>query len=46
MAAGVLDNTRAQMELLSTEPGLQAVRRLVSELMDFEEQARLLKDYC
>jgi len=46
VAAGVLDNTRAQMELLSTEPGLQAVRRLVSELMDFEEQARLLKDYC
>ncbi|WP_024804694.1 rifampin monooxygenase [Nocardia sp. BMG51109] len=36
VAGDVLDNTRAQMELLSTEPGAQAVRRLVSELMDFE----------
>src|SRR5207244_11462679 len=30
VAADVLDNTRAQMELMSTEPGPQAVRRLVS----------------
>jgi rifampicin monooxygenase len=38
VAADVLVNTRAQMELLSTEPGPQAVRRrLVSELMDFED---------
>ena len=37
VAADVLDNTRAQMELLSTEPGPRSVRRLVSELMDFEE---------
>jgi 2-polyprenyl-6-methoxyphenol hydroxylase-like FAD-dependent oxidoreductase len=37
VAASVLDNTRAQMELMSLEPGAQAVRRLVSELMDFEE---------
>ncbi|MFE9748182.1 rifampin monooxygenase [Saccharothrix saharensis] len=36
VAAAVLDNTRAQMELMSTEPGAQAVRRLVAELMDFE----------
>ncbi|MGW6598805.1 rifampin monooxygenase [Streptomyces sp. NPDC055036] len=36
VAADVLDNTRAQMELLSSEPGARAVRRLVSELMDFE----------
>ncbi|MCL7379134.1 rifampin monooxygenase [Streptomyces sp. 35G-GA-8] len=36
VAAAVLDNTRAQMELLSSEPGARAVRRLVSELMDFE----------
>jgi 2-polyprenyl-6-methoxyphenol hydroxylase-like FAD-dependent oxidoreductase len=42
VAADVLDNTRAQMELLSTEPGPQAVRRLVSELMDFEEVKRYL----
>ncbi|MGH3874326.1 MAG: rifampin monooxygenase [Pseudonocardiaceae bacterium] len=42
VAAAVLDNTRAQMELLSTEPGPQAVRRLVAELMDFEEVNRYL----
>ena len=37
VAVDVLDNTRAQMELLSPEPGPQAARRLVSELMDFED---------
>ncbi|MGW5555744.1 rifampin monooxygenase [Micromonospora sp. NPDC003944] len=37
VAAQVLDNTRAQTELLSTEPGAQAVRRLLTELMDFDE---------
>ncbi|WP_236794509.1 rifampin monooxygenase [Amycolatopsis sp. GM8] len=42
VAADVLNNTRAQMEMLSTEPGPQAVRRLVSELMDFEEVNRYL----
>ncbi len=42
VAADVLDNTRAQMQLMSTEPGSQAVRRLVSELMDFEEVNRYL----
>jgi 2-polyprenyl-6-methoxyphenol hydroxylase-like FAD-dependent oxidoreductase len=42
VAAGVLDNTRAQMELLSTEPGPQAVRRLLTELMDFDEVNRYL----
>jgi 2-polyprenyl-6-methoxyphenol hydroxylase-like FAD-dependent oxidoreductase len=42
VAADVLDNTRAQMELLSTEPGPQAVRRLVSQLMDFEDVNRFL----
>lgn len=36
VAEEVLDNTRAQMELLSTEPGPQAVRRLLTELMDFD----------
>jgi hypothetical protein len=30
------------MELLSTEPGPQAVRRLLSELMDFEDVHRYL----
>ncbi|MFI7669471.1 rifampin monooxygenase [Nocardia sp. NPDC049526] len=42
VAADVLDNTRAQMELHSTEPGPQAVRRLLTELMDFDEVNRYL----
>ncbi|MEU9736701.1 rifampin monooxygenase [Streptomyces sp. NPDC048002] len=42
VAADVLDNTRAQMELMSTEPGARAVRRLVSELMDIDEVNRYL----
>ncbi len=42
VAADVLNNTRAQMELMSLDPGAQAVRRLVSELMDFEEVNRYL----
>ncbi len=42
VAADVLNNTRAQMELLSTEPGPRSVRRLLSELMDFEEVHRYL----
>src|SRR3954470_964217 len=44
VAADVLDNTRAQMELMSIEPGPQAVRRLVSKLMDFEEVNRYLME--
>jgi rifampicin monooxygenase len=42
VAGDVLDNTRAQTELLSTEPGPQAVRRLLTELMDFDEVNRRL----
>ena len=42
VAADVLDNTRAQMQLMSLDPGSQAVRRLVSELMDFEDVSRYL----
>jgi hypothetical protein len=42
VAADVLNNTRAQMELLSTEPGPQAVRRLVADLMNFEDVNRYL----
>jgi hypothetical protein len=42
VAADVLDITRAQTELVSTEPGPRSVRRLVSELMDFEEVNRYL----
>jgi rifampicin monooxygenase len=44
VAEDVLDNTRAQMELLSTEPGPQAVRRLLTELMDFDEVNRYLTE--
>ncbi|AEF40771.1 rifampin monooxygenase [Hoyosella subflava] len=42
VAADVLENTRAQGVLLSTDPGPQSVRRLVSELMDFEDVNRFL----
>ncbi|TYK44002.1 rifampin monooxygenase [Actinomadura decatromicini] len=42
VAEEVLDNTRAQAELLSLEPGPRAVRRLLTELMDFEEVNRHL----
>jgi rifampicin monooxygenase len=44
VAADVLENTRAQMLLISTEPGPQSVRRLVAELMDFEEVNRYLTE--
>jgi rifampicin monooxygenase len=42
VAADVLENTRAQMALLSTESGSRAVRRLLAELMDFEDVNRYL----
>ncbi len=42
VAAAVLDNTRAQTLLMSSEPGPQAVRRLMAELMEFEEVNRFL----
>ncbi|MFI1002911.1 rifampin monooxygenase [Streptomyces galbus] len=42
VATAVLDHSRAQLHLMSTEPGPQAVRRLVAELMDFEEVNRYL----
>ncbi|MGI5182942.1 rifampin monooxygenase [Dactylosporangium sp. CA-152071] len=42
VAEDVLDNVRAQTELLRTEPGPQAVRRLLAELMSFEEVNRHL----
>ena len=42
VAADVLENTRAQMELLSLDPGARSVRRLLSELMDFEDVNRYL----
>ncbi|MET0932942.1 MAG: rifampin monooxygenase [Mycetocola sp.] len=44
VAADVLDLTRAQSELISLEPGAQAVRRLVTALMGFDEVNRYLID--
>jgi hypothetical protein len=42
VAVDVLNNTRAQSELMRTEPGPQAVRRLLAELMDLENVNRYL----
>ncbi|NEK60319.1 monooxygenase [Geodermatophilus sabuli] len=42
VAEEVLDDTRAQLELLSPGPGPRAVRRLLTELMDVEEVNRRL----
>jgi hypothetical protein len=42
VAADVLDNTRAQMQLITNEPGPQAVRRLLAQLMDFDDVNRFL----
>jgi 2-polyprenyl-6-methoxyphenol hydroxylase-like FAD-dependent oxidoreductase len=42
VAADVLDITRAQAVLQSPDPGPQAVRRLMAELMDFEDVNRYL----
>ncbi|MFJ4920866.1 rifampin monooxygenase [Streptomyces sp. NPDC088725] len=40
VGADVLNNTRAQMTLLGTDPGATALRGLFSKLMDFEEVNR------
>jgi rifampicin monooxygenase len=42
VAAEVLNTTRAQSELISPEPGPQAARRLLAELMGFEDVSRFL----
>jgi 2-polyprenyl-6-methoxyphenol hydroxylase-like FAD-dependent oxidoreductase len=42
VAADVLDNTRAQMQLTADEPGPRAVRRLLAQLMDFDDVNRFL----
>ncbi|WP_104086752.1 rifampin monooxygenase [Arthrobacter sp. GMC3] len=44
VAEDVLTTTRAQSELLSPEPGPQAVRRLLTELMAFEDVSRFLAE--
>ncbi|MQS15641.1 rifampin monooxygenase [Streptomyces kaniharaensis] len=40
VGARVLNNTRAQMTLLGTDPGATALRELLSKLMDFDEVNR------
>ncbi|MGW8889116.1 rifampin monooxygenase [Streptomyces sp. NPDC055749] len=40
VGARVLDNTRAQITLLGTDPGATALRELFTKLMDFEEVNR------
>ncbi len=42
VAADVLTNTRAQMLLTGNEPGPQAVRQVLTQLMDFDEVNRFL----
>jgi 2-polyprenyl-6-methoxyphenol hydroxylase-like FAD-dependent oxidoreductase len=42
VAADILNATRAQSELISPEPGPRAVRRLLEELMSFDDVNRAL----
>jgi 2-polyprenyl-6-methoxyphenol hydroxylase-like FAD-dependent oxidoreductase len=44
VGARVLDNTRAQITLLGTDPGAAALRELLSKLMDFEEVNRYVTE--
>ncbi|MFF3515606.1 rifampin monooxygenase [Streptomyces sp. NPDC002573] len=44
VGARVLDNTRAQITLLGTDPGAVALRELLSRLMDFEEVNRYVTE--
>ncbi|MEU2176909.1 rifampin monooxygenase [Nocardia sp. NPDC019219] len=44
VGARVLENTRAQMTLMGTDPGATALRELFSTLMDFEEVNRYITE--
>ncbi len=44
VAADVLNTTRAQSLLISPEPGPQAVRRLLADLLDIEDVSRFLAE--
>ncbi len=44
VAEDVLNNTRAQMVLMQYDAGAQALRRLIAELMDFEEVSKYLTE--
>ncbi|MFI5537205.1 rifampin monooxygenase [Nocardia sp. NPDC051900] len=44
VGARVLENTRAQITLMGTDPGATALRELFSKLMDFEEVNRYITE--
>ncbi|MBB6347198.1 rifampin monooxygenase [Nonomuraea muscovyensis] len=44
VGARVLENTRAQITLIGTDPGAAALRELFSKLMDFEEVNRYITE--
>ncbi|WP_407285410.1 rifampin monooxygenase [Streptomyces sp. BP-8] len=44
VGAAVLENTRAQITLMGTDPGATALRELFSKLMDFEEVNRYVTE--
>lgn len=44
VGAAVLNNTRAQITLMGTDPGTTALRELFSELLDFEEVNRYVTE--
>ncbi|MEU8110109.1 rifampin monooxygenase [Nonomuraea muscovyensis] len=44
VGARVLENTRAQITLIGTDPGATALRELFSKLMDFEEVNRYITE--
>ncbi|UGQ41097.1 rifampin monooxygenase [Rhodococcus aetherivorans] len=44
VGARVLENTRAQITLMGTDPGVIALRELFSKLMDFEEVNRYVTE--
>ncbi|GIJ49264.1 FAD-dependent oxidoreductase [Virgisporangium aliadipatigenens] len=44
VAADVLEHTRAQAALQSPEPGARAMRRLLTELLEFDEVSRYLTE--
>ncbi|MER5321544.1 rifampin monooxygenase [Streptosporangium roseum] len=44
VGAAVLENTRAQITLIGTDPGAIALRELLSKLMDFEEVNRYITE--
>jgi 2-polyprenyl-6-methoxyphenol hydroxylase-like FAD-dependent oxidoreductase len=44
VAADVLDNSRVQMDLMATGPGVQPLRRVFSQLLDFDDVNQYLTE--